>query len=133
MDKFSTYFNRNEKSNGYFQLLVEMFRIIYLSHVIACINHYVCCWEVEQNIAGNWLEQHLMIDKSILERYLFTLCYMVLTCITAGVLQSASLYDQLVFIFAALVLATGFAQFVNSVGDIMSNMNYSKNTLRKNI
>ena len=131
IDRFSYFFNTSENKNGVFQIVMIFLRIIYLSHVMGCINHYVCSWQINNHVPNNWIQTHDLLNSTIFERYVHTLYYMIMTCITAGVLSSSTYQDQLMFIFNCLILANGFAYLVNSLGSIMGEMQISETTLRK--
>ncbi len=106
-------------------------RVIIVCHLVACINHYVGAKEINADISNNWIESHDLLNASLHERYVHGLYYMIMTCITAGVLSSASWIDQIMLIFDCLILANGFAYLVNALGNIMSEMQLSQTVLRK--
>jgi len=90
---FSALFNTSELGNGYFQITLIFLRVILLSHCMACFNHYIGALEIENNIRNNWIESHSLLTVSLLERYVHGLYYMIMTCITAGVLSSSTYID----------------------------------------
>ena len=71
-------------------------------------------WQIQLYMKGN---VHL---NNV--RYIHALYYMIMTCITAGVLSSETYIDKIMLIFDCLILANGFAYLVNALGVIMAEM-----------
>lgn len=60
---------------------------------MACVNHYIGSLEIEYNFRNNWIESHSLVEVTLLERYVHGLYYMIMTCITAGVLSTSTYID----------------------------------------
>ena len=68
---------------GIMSLFKLLLYIIFLAHIVACIWHFVGMLVYESN-SRSWISAYGFLDESIIERYVASLYWTLLTMITIG-------------------------------------------------
>ena len=124
VNNLNEYNQLNEKIQGIIDLIKLLFIITFLSHLIACIWHYLAIIEIDQGISPNWLSKYYLLDYSWQDRYIYSLYWSLTTMITIGygdIVPTNS--NETIFAVFIMVISSGvFGYCINGVGEILQNM-----------
>ena len=111
-------------------LLTLLYKTLYITHLCACIWHFSSMYLISQGFNNTWLNTHNIIDDNAWVRYINALYYTVCCMITVGVVETNCYWEKLISIFIMLILAGIFAYSINTIGNILKEINKSSDELR---
>ena len=120
----------SDKNYHIFELLKLLFMILYIAHLCGCGWHYISQWQIAEGKNDSWLNLHSIADKNWKIRYINSVYFAVLTMITVGIINTNNYIEQAISILIVLILSGVFAYSINTIGQILQEMNINENELK---
>lgn len=112
------------KKEGIFQLIKLMAFLFFLTHLSACIWHFVAQYEISNGFETNWLQVKSLQNEPWMKRYIYSLYFSLVTMMTVGygdiTIQNET--ECVVNIFMIIYGCVVFAYTISDIGVIFKEM-----------
>lgn len=130
IEKLKIYFRINV---SLVELINVLFFSIYFIHIFACFFHYISINFTDPT--KTWLAFKNAFDQSLLVRYEYSLYWSTITILTVGYgdITPQNDYEFCFTIFTVLIGCLLFAYIINSLGNIVNEINRVEKIFKQNI
>lgn len=131
--KIEDHFHFQEKTQAFMNLLKLLAQIFTIAHFFACFWNYLAFWEIKELDSTNtWMHPLGIENKKWEIKYINSLYYSIVTMVTVGYGDiSPQNYIEKAFSVIIIIIACGFfAYALNSVGQILIEMNRNENEIK---
>ena len=118
--------------NALLKMLKLWGSIIIVAHWLACCLYTVAYIELREGATWNWIYANKLHDTDIYERYVAVFYWSITTMVTVGYgdLVPVTMAERIYTVCAMIISSALFGYSLNTVGDIIREMNREKDQRR---